>query len=93
VAQNTTPVQRSDAPPPGRDESTIRQPSEDIQENPPLKIPVADRQRQNKQARDVAVKLKMTPAQADELHRQISKQGYTTYHEILEIGKDIVGDE
>jgi hypothetical protein len=87
VAQNTTPVQRSDAPPPGRDESTIRQSSEDIQENPPLIIPVADRQRQNKQARDVAVKLKMTPAQADELHRQISKQGF------LEIGKDIVGDE
>jgi hypothetical protein len=93
VAQNTAPVQRSDAPPTGRDESTIRQSSEDIQENPPLIIPVADRQIKNKQARDVAVKLKMTPAQADELHRQISKQGYTTYHEILEIGKDIVGDE
>jgi hypothetical protein len=93
VAQNDTPGQRPDTLPTARDELSIRQSSEDVQENPPLIIPVADRQRQNKQARDVAVKLNMTKAQADELHRQISKQGYTTYHQILEIGKDIVGDE
>jgi len=65
VAQNNSPGQR---PNPSRavgDASTIRQSSEDIQENPALIIPVADRQRQNKQARDVAVKLKMTPAQVD----------------------------
>jgi hypothetical protein len=93
VAENDTPWQRPDASPTVRDDSTIRQSSEDIQENPSLIVPIADNQRQNKQSHDVAVKLNMTKAQADELHRQISKQGYTTYHQILEIGKDIVGDE
>jgi hypothetical protein len=92
VAENDTPGQRPDASPTVRDESTIRQSSEDIQENPSLIVPIADNQRQNKQAHDVAVKLNMTKAQADELHRRISGQGYD-YHGVLKIGREIVGDE
>jgi hypothetical protein len=92
VAENDTPGQRPDASPTVRDESTIRQSSEDIQENPSLIVPIADNQRQNKQAHDVAVKLNMTKAQADELHRRISSQGYD-YHGVLKIRREIVGDE
>ena len=92
VAQSDTPGQRTDALPRVRDESSIRQSSENIQRIPSLVIPIADNQRQNKQAHDVAVKLKMTKAQAEELHRQITGQWYD-YHEILRIGREIVGDE
>jgi hypothetical protein len=90
VAQSDTPGRR--ASPTGKNEATIRQSSEDFQENPSLIVSIADNQRQNKQARDVAVILKMTKAQADELHRRISGQGYD-YREILKIGREIVGDE
>ena len=92
VAQSDTPGQRTDALPRVRDESSIRQSSENIHRIPSLVIPIADNQRQNKQAHDVAVKLKMTKAQAEELHRQITGQWYD-YHEILRIGREIVGDE
>ena len=48
----------------------------------------ADNQRQNKMVRDIAVQLKLTRDQADQLHRAISKQGFG-YHEILQIAKDM----
>lgn len=47
-----------------------------------------DPQRQNKQARDVAVKLGLDRDQANDLHRAISGQNYN-YQTILQIGKDI----
>jgi len=45
-------------------------------------------QAENKQFQDVVVKLRLTPGQAQELHREISKQGMG-YHEILQVGKDM----
>lgn len=59
-------------------------------ENPSPVIPIADNQRENKQARDVVVKLGLNKDQAQQLHREISGMGYT-YHEILEIAKDMFG--
>ena len=43
-----------------------------------------DNQRENKQARDIAVKLKLTQDQAQQLHRVISGQGHS-YQEVLQI--------
>ena len=48
----------------------------------------ADNQRENKQARDIAVKLKLTQDQAQELHRAISGQGMS-YQEVLQIAIDM----
>jgi hypothetical protein len=42
----------------------------------------ADNQRENKIVRDVVVKLRLTPDQGQQLHREISGQGMG-YHEIL----------
>jgi len=47
-----------------------------------------DNQRENKQARDIAVKLKLTRDQAQELHRAISGQGMS-YQEVLQIAIDM----
>ncbi|WP_213766655.1 RHS repeat-associated core domain-containing protein [Caballeronia sp. dw_19] len=46
--------------------------------------------RENRQAQDVAVQLRLSIPQADELHRAITKQGYD-YQEILRIGREIAG--
>ena len=47
-----------------------------------------DNQRENKQARDIAVKLKLTRDQAQELHHAISGQGMS-YQEVLQIAIDM----
>jgi len=64
--------------------------AQNAQETPSLIIPIADNQRENKQVRDIVVKLGLSQDQAQELHRVISGMGYN-YHEILEIAKDMFG--
>ena len=60
-----------------------------ISVRPPLQV-AADNRRQNKMARDIAVKLLLTRDQAQELHRAISGQGMS-YHEILQEAKEMFG--
>jgi hypothetical protein len=50
----------------------------------------ADNRRQNKMVRDVVVRLQLTKDQQQELHRDISGQGYT-YLEILQRAKEMFG--
>jgi hypothetical protein len=57
---------------------------------PNLETIVADNRSENKQVNDIVVKLKMSPVQRQMLHREISGMGYS-YHEILEIAKDMFG--
>ena len=49
-----------------------------------------DNQRQNKMVRDISVQLRLSKDQQDQLHREISGQGYG-YHEILQRAKDMFG--
>lgn len=46
--------------------------------------------RENEQARSVAVKLGLSREQRDELHRAITKEGYD-YQEVLRVGREIAG--
>ncbi len=55
----------------------------------PVRV-AADNQRQNKMVRDIAVQLRLSKDQKDQLHREISGQGYG-YHEILQRAKDMFG--
>ena len=50
----------------------------------------ADNQRENKMVRDIVVQLRLDRAQRQQLHREISGQGYT-YQEILQVAKEIFG--
>ena len=50
----------------------------------------ADNRRQNKMVRDVVVRLQLSKDQQQELHRDISGQGYT-YLEILQRAKEMFG--
>ena len=88
VAQNDTPGQRSDALPTIRNESSIRPSLEDVHENPSLLMPVTEKE--NRQVDAVVAKLKLTNDQRQQLHRALSKLGgVSTYHEVLEIAKDM----
>ncbi len=60
----------------------------DTKDKPPELQLAGDNQRQNKQARDIAVKLKLTDDQAQQLHRAISGQGLS-YQEVLQIAIDM----
>lgn len=55
----------------------------------PVRI-AADNQRQNKMVRDIAVQLRLSKDQKDQLHREISSQGYG-YHQILQLAKEMFG--
>jgi hypothetical protein len=48
-----------------------------------LVIPIANNQTENKQVRDIVVRLGLSKDQAQQLHREISGMGYN-YHEILQ---------
>jgi hypothetical protein len=76
VAQSDARGRR--ASPTGKNESTIRHSSEDFQENPSLIVSIADNQRQNKQARDVAVILKMTKRKRTSFTGEYQAKGMTT---------------
>lgn len=64
--------------------------AQNAQETPSLVIPVADNRKENKQVTDIAVLLGLNKDQRQELHREISGMGYS-YHQILEIAKDMFG--
>ena len=71
--------------------SSLQSLSSDSEESSHSAItPVSDNRRQNKEFRDVVVKLKLTPHQAQLLHREITGQGYG-YHEILATAKEMFG--
>jgi hypothetical protein len=48
----------------------------------------ADNKRENKMVRDIQVQLGLTQSQRQQLHREITGQGYT-YQEILQTAKDM----
>jgi len=88
LAQNDTPAQGSDALHTIRNESSIRPSLEDVHENPSLIIPATEKE--NRQVDAVVAKLKLTDDQRQQLHRALSKLGgVSTYHEVLEIAKDM----
>jgi len=78
------------APTGGSGEESSAQTAQNTQVNPALVIPVADNQRENKQVRDIVVKLRLNDYQAEQLHRAVSGMGYN-YHEILRLAKDMFG--
>ena len=55
----------------------------------PVRV-AADNQRQNKMVRDISVQLRLSKDQQDQLHREISGQGYS-YHQILRLAKEMFG--
>jgi hypothetical protein len=85
-------IAQDDAHPDRPSQSSVggdwRRPSlQDVQENPSLVVPVADRG--TRQVDAVVAKLGLTPAQRRRLHEEITKQGLQTYHEVLEVAKDM----
>lgn len=90
VAQSDTPRPNPEALSTVTDESSIRPSLRDARENPSLLVPVADNRRQNKQVRDIAVRLKLNDDQLELLHEEITGRGLN-YHQILEIAKEMFG--
>lgn len=52
----------------------------------------ADNQRENKMVRDIVVQSRLNKDQRQDLHREITGRGLS-YHQILDIAKDMFGEE